>query len=208
MDGPFLSLPLRDGEEPVPTADTFRRFFRRLPTLETERLFLRPVRRGDADDLFAYASDPEVCRHVLWSAHRSREESVRLIRQLRRQYRYGIPGSFAIELKATGRMIGTIGVMQLYPEHRCAEVGYSLARPYWNQGLMTEALREMLRFCFETVGLNRVEALHETDNPASGRVMEKAGMKPEGVLRRRIRNKGRYSDVRIWAAVKGDRPDA
>lgn len=178
--------------------------FRRLPVLETPRLILRKVRRGDAPDLFAYARDPEVSRHVLWTAHQSLADSRAFISQLRRQYRRGLPASFGIEEKESGCLIGTIGFMNLNPEHLWAEVGYSLARSRWNRGLMTEALTEVLRFSFEELGLNRVEAIHETDNPASGRVMEKAGMKPEGTLRKRVLNKGHFSDVRMWAVLKED----
>ena len=89
-------------------------------------------------------------------------------------------------------------------ENRSAEVGYSLSRAYWNRGLMTEALREMLRFCFDTLCLNRVEAQYETDNPASGAVMRHAGMRREGLLRQRIYNKGRYVDVELYAILRSD----
>ena len=178
--------------------------FRHLPTLSTERLILRKVRRGDARALYEYAQDPEVSRHVLWSAHQGLWESRSFIRQLRRQYRLGLPATFGIEDRETGCLIGTIGFMNLSPEHRCAEVGYSLARSRWNRGLMTEALQAVLRYAFETLKLNRVEAIHEVDNPASGKVMAKAGMKPEGTLRRKIYNKGRWSDVRIWAILRDE----
>jgi ribosomal-protein-alanine N-acetyltransferase len=69
---------------------------------------------------------------------------------------------------------------------------------------MSEALSEMLRFCFDTLKLNRVEAQHETDNPASGAVMRHAGMKREGVLRQRIYNKGRFVDVELYAILRAD----
>ena len=101
-------------------------------------------------------------------------------------------------------MIGTIGFMWINLDYRSGEVGYSLSRAYWNQGIMTEALRAVLAFGFDTLQLNRIEAQHETDNPASGRVMEKAGMRPEGTLRAKVYNKGRFTDVRIWAVLKKD----
>ena len=192
-EGPWLS-----------DAAFFRACFRRLPRLETERLVLRRVRRSDAGDLYDYAQDPEVSRHVLWTAHRSLADSREFLSQLCRQYRKGLPASFGIEEKETGRLIGTIGFMSLSPENRCAEVGYSLARSRWNRGIMTEALNAVLGYAFETLLLNRVEAIHETDNPASGRVMEKAGMRPEGTLRAKVYNKGRFTDVRIWAVLKKD----
>ena len=101
-------------------------------------------------------------------------------------------------------IIGTIGFMWINCEHRSAEVGYSLSRDCWNQGYATEALRAVLRFGFNTLRLNRIEAQHELDNPASGRVMEKCGMRCEGTLRQRVFNKGRFSDVRLYAILRGD----
>ncbi len=178
--------------------------FANLPTLDTDRLILRRVHRGDAEDIYAYASDPEVARHVLWDAHRSIGDSRAYIRYLRSQYHSGLPSNYAIVLKATGRMIGTIGFMQWYPEHGVVEVGYSLGRAYWGHGLMTEALSRFLELCFSRRCICRVEALHETDNPASGRVMAKCGMRREGILRQRVSNKGRQADVAIWAILRED----
>ena len=182
----------------------YQSIFTHLPTLETERLVLRPVRLTDAKDLFAYASDPEVSRHVLWETPQSPAQSRAMLRSMLWQYRRGMPSSFAIALKESGRMIGTIGFMWVNTDHRSAEVGYSLSRAYWNQGLMTEALRRIIAFGFDEMKLNRIEAQHETDNPASGRVMAHAGMRCEGVLRQRVFNKGRFADVALYAIVRTD----
>ncbi len=182
----------------------FQGIFSHLPTLETERLILRPMRMSDARDLFAYAQDPEVSRHVLWDTHRSLGESRQFLRGALRQYRRGQPSSFAITLKDSGRMIGTIGFMWVNLDHQSAEVGYSLSRDYWNRGIMTEALRQVVAFGFERLRLNRIEAQHEVDNPASGRVMAHVGMQYEGTLRKRIKNKGRYVDVALYAILRED----
>lgn len=182
----------------------FQGIFSQLPTLETERLILRPLRMSDARDLFAYARDPQVSRHVLWETHESLRDSRQFLRGAIRQYRQGLPGSFAITLKGSGRMIGTIGFMWVNREYSSAEVGYSLSREYWNQGIMTEALRRVISFGFQELRLNRIEAQHEVDNPASGRVMAHAGMQYEGVLRQRIKNKGKFVDVALYAILRGD----
>lgn len=178
--------------------------FSSLPTLYTPRLTLRPVRMSDAGDLYEYSSDPQVAQHVLWDAHTSIHQTRGYIRYLLRQYRSAAPSTFVIALRSTGKVVGTIGFMWLQTENRSAEVGYSLSRAYWNQGLMTEALREVLRFGFDKLNLNRIEAQHESDNPASGRVMLKAGMRREGTLRQRIYNKGRYTDVELYAVLRQD----
>lgn len=176
--------------------------FSQLPTLQTPRLLLRPVRMSDAQDLFEYSKDPEVARHVLWDAHQSIHQTRAYIRFLTRQYRSGAPSSFVIVLRTNNKVIGTIGFMWAQPENRSAEVGYSLSRAYWNQGFMTEALQEILSFGFGTLGLNRIEAQHECDNPASGKVMLKVGMTREGTLRQRLYNKGRFSDIDLYAILR------
>ena len=176
-------------------------YFKYLPVLETERLILRKMTLGDAEAMFSYSCDPEVARHVLWSAYSDISEARNYLRYVLRSYRQDKPTSWAMELKETGRMIGTCGFMWVNEEHRSAEVGYSMSREYWNRGLMTEALSAVLKEGFENMGLHRIEAQHEVDNPASGRVMEKCGMRCEGTLRGRLYNKGRYVDVNLWAIL-------
>lgn len=178
--------------------------FLRLPEIVTPRLLLRRMTMADAQDVFAYSRDPEVSRHVLWDAHRSIQDSRAYLRFIQRQYRAGEASSWGIVLRETGHLIGTIGFMWINRENRSAEAGYSLARAHWNRGYMTEALRAVLRYGFEELDLHRIEAQHETDNAASGRVMEKAGMRREGVLRGRLYNKGKFVDVALYAAIAGE----
>ena len=175
-----------------------------LPPLESERLLLRRLCMRDAADLYDYSRDPEVARHVLWSAHTSPAESRSYIRYMLRRYRLGEPSSWGIVLKSENRVVGTIGFMWIQEENASAEVGYSLSRSYWNQGIMTEALRMVLDFGFHKLKLNRIEAQHEVDNPASGAVMRKAGMAHEGILRQRLCNKGRFVDVALYAALRSE----
>ena len=184
---------------------TYLEVFSHLPTLLTQRLILRPVRMSDAQDLYEYSRDPEVARHVLWDAHRSIHQTRNYIRYLQHQYRTAAPGTFAIALRDTGKVVGTIGFMWVQTDNRSAEIGYSLSRAYWNKGLMTEAVRCIVDFGFDRLQLNRIEAQHECDNPASGRVMQHAGMRHEGTLRQRLYNKGRYVDVELYAILKKDR---
>lgn len=174
------------------------------PILETRRLILRPLQMADAADLFAYASDPAVARYVLWSAHQSIHDSQAFIRWIMGQYRQGIPSSFGVCHRADGRMIGTMGFTGWVEEDRMAEIGYSFSRAYWGQGIATEALDRMLQYCFDTLNLHRVEGQHDASNPASGRVMEKAGMKKEGLLRGRVWNKDRFVDTVMYGILRDD----
>ena len=178
--------------------------FSNLPTLRTKRLTLRPARMSDAADLYEYSKDPEVARHVLWDAHQSVGDSRGYLRYAVRQYRQDLPASWGIELKENHKLIGTIGFMWINRDHNSAEVGYSLAREYWNRGIMSEALSAVLNEGFMDLNLHRIEAQHEVDNPASGRVMVKCGMMYEGCVRGRLYNKGRYVDVALYAILRDD----
>ena len=175
-----------------------------MPDLTTPRLRIRRLNMRDAQDIFRYSRDPEVARHVLWDAHRSIGDSRAYLRYMLRRYRAHEPASWGIEWLETGRIIGTIGFMWIQDENASAEVGYSLAREYWNRGIMTEALMAVIRYAFDGLDLNRVEAQHETTNPASGAVMRKCHMTREGTLRSRLFNKGRYVDVDLYAILRKD----
>lgn len=182
-------------------------FYGYMPTLETPRLRLRKLNMRDAQDIFNYSQDPQVARYVLWEAQTSLSEARGYIRYMLRKYRMGEPASWGIEWKETGRIIGTIGFMWIQRDNAAAEVGYSLSRAYWNRGIMTEALAEILRYGFRSLNLNRIEAQHETENPASGAVMRKCGMQREGILRQRLLNKGRFVDVELYAILRRDFSD-
>ncbi len=173
-----------------------------MPTLETERLVIRRMGMRDAEDLYEYGKDPEVARHVLWDAYRNVSEARGYVRYVLRKYRAGEPASWCIELKSEQKVIGTIGFMWYQRDNNAAEVGYSLSRAYWNKGIMTEALAEIIRYGFCEARLHRIEAQHEVSNPASGAVMRKCGMRMEGTLRGRLYNKGRYVDVNLYSILR------
>ncbi len=174
------------------------------PGIQTERLLIRPLAMADASDIFQISSDSQVSRYVLWETHRNIGDSRAFLRQLLRQYRLGEAASWGIQLMESGHIIGTIGFVAISREHSCGEVGYSLGRAHWGQGYATEALKAVIAYGMEQMHLNRIEAQYDVDNPASGRVMEKAGMQREGVLRQRLCNKGRFIDVCQCAILSSD----
>ena len=179
-------------------------FFSRLPVLETEDLLLRKPAMKDAKDIYRYASDPEVARYVLWEPHRSLSETRSFIRFLRSRVRAGYPSSWVVTLRETGTVIGTIGFIWYSDENRSAELGYSFSREYWNRGYATQALRAVIGAVFRSLPVNRLEAQHDIRNPASGRVMEKSGLRQEGILRDRIVNKGEYVSTALYAILRSD----
>lgn len=179
-------------------------YFASLPELETSRLVLRPLKMKDAKDIFAYASDPDVARYVLWEPHKTVADTRNYIRYIRALYHRGLPASWAVTLRESGQVIGTIGFMWYSDANSAAEIGYSFSKAHWNMGYATEALRAVIDSVFRTLPVNRLEAQHDVRNPASGRVMEKCGMRKEGVLRQRIKNKGEFVDVALWSFLRTD----
>jgi len=182
----------------------YTRAFRCFQKIETERLLIRRVYMSDAQDMYDYSRDENVAQHVLWHAHKSLRQSKEYIQFLQYKYSRGAAASYGIILRQSGKLIGTIGFMELRPDNASADIGYSLHKDYWNQGLMTEALQAMLHYGFMELGLNRIEAVHEVDNPSSGRVLEKAGMQYEGIVRNKFYNKGRFVDVKQYAILFDD----
>ena len=177
------------------------RIFADLPELETERLLLRKLRLSDAEAVFAYASDSEVTRYVLWDTHGSIEDSENFLSFANEGYEREDFGGWGLVLKASGAFVGTCG-LEAAPEHARAELGYVLSREHWGRGLMPEAVRRVIRYCFERMDLNRVEARCIAENKASSRVMEKAGMSYEGTLRGREYIKGSYKDMKIYSILR------
>jgi len=175
-----------------------------LPTLETERLILRKMAPSDAEAVFAYASDPEVTRYVIWETHRSIEDSRAFLELESSKRESGGEPEWGIVYKGDHRFIGTCGIVSWDPDHARAELGYVLSRDYWGRGLMAEAVRAVISFGFQRMNLNRIEARCTAENAASARVMEKAGMTHEGTMRQREVIKGAYRDMELYAILRGE----
>ena len=150
--------------------------------LQTKRLILRPWREEDAEELYKYASDPEVGSPAGWPPHTSVENSREIIRTVLSK-----PETYAVCLKENGKPIGSIGFHRndLAEADDEYELGYWIGKPYWGQGMIPEASREMLRYAFEDLGMNRVWCGYYDGNEKSRRVQEKLGFiyqrKTEGI---------------------------
>ena len=171
-------------------------------TLYTPRLLMRLPRYRDAKEFHAYACDPLVARYVFWDAHTSLRQTRSTLRGIIARNRLANLTTFAIIRQSDSRMVGTIGLVWREMETNNAEVGFSIAHECWGQGLMTEALEAFLYYAFVQMGLSRVEAQHDLRNPASGRVMQKAGMRLEGRMRERLYYKGERADAALYAALR------
>jgi len=179
-----------------------KQVFRDLPRLETERIILRKMSLRDVSDLFEYASEPEVTKYVTWDYHRTVADSKYFLNLVLQKYKDHDVSPWGMVLKENNKLIGTCGYAWWMPENYRAEFGYALSMKYWNQGLMTEAVREIIRFGFETMELNRIEARCKTDNLASEKVMQKCGMKFEGIMRQQMHVKDEYHDLKMYSILK------
>ena len=174
--------------------------------IETDRLILRRFRVEDAEEMYAnWASDPEVTRFLTWPPHASVDVTLSLLADWVSRYEDGGYFNWLMEYKETGKAIGNISVVRLDESIEEAEIGYCMSRAYWGQELMPEALKAVMDYLFDVAGLNRVAACHDANNPKSGRVMDKAGMKQEGILRSAGKNNLGICD-KVWhAMIRSDR---
>lgn len=175
-----------------------------IPILETERLILRKICIDDAEDMFNYASDPQVSRYVTWPTHQTLEDTLNFLRFVEEQYAKHTMVNWGIVLKDSNTFIGTVGYVQWNKSSNWAEVGYALSREYWGQAIMTEALKPIIQVGFDQMGLNRVEARCNPKNIGSERVMQKVGMSFEGLSRQKLYVKGVYQDLKMYAVLKED----
>jgi ribosomal-protein-alanine N-acetyltransferase len=169
-------------------------------TIETIRLILRRFTPDDAYDMFTnWASDPEAVKFLPWGPHESIEVTQRRIRNWTDSYKFDNTYIWAICLKRTNHVIGSISAEILNDPGKSCEVGYCLGRQFWRQGIMTEALRAVMHFLFYEIGYERITARHDILNAASGRVMQKVGMHLDKIMYHvSMRRDKTYSDVAIY----------
>lgn len=150
--------------------------------LETERLRMRKPALPDADEIFRqYARDAEVTKYLTWSPNRAVDETRDFLRGCLDNWDNGQSFHWVIVRKKDDRILGMITAR--VDGHKW-ELGYVLARAYWGRGYMTEVVKALVQWGLEQPEIQRIWAVCDLDNPASARVMEKAGMRREGVLRR------------------------
>lgn len=157
--------------------------------LLTDRLILRRFREEDAVDMYNnWASDELVSRYVTWDVHKDINDTKAIIKHWIDEYDNG-GYNWIVELKDTHEVIGSITAVHIHRKDLNVEVGYCYGSSFWGHGYATEALRRVIEYFLNDCGFYLVEAKHLSANPASGRVMEKAGMKKEAILRKRMLNK-------------------
>ncbi len=172
-------------------------------TIKTDRLILRALREGDAPSMFRnYCSDSEVTKYLTWPSHSTIESTKSLVEMWLLEYENKNCYRFAITLKENpDNVIGTIDVVSQDAQTNSAEIGYCIGRAFWGRGIVTEAFFAVIDYLFNMAGFNRIFARHDTENEASGRVMQKCGMKFEGILRKSSRNNRGIVDMAVYSIL-------
>jgi ribosomal-protein-alanine N-acetyltransferase len=172
------------------------------PSLATERLILRPFVLGDGPAMRRLLDDIEIARNTLSIPHPYPDgEAERWIGTHAERFAANGDLHFAIVSKETNALAGAIGLL-LHREHARAELGYWIGRAYWNRGYAAEAAAAVVEHGFAAAGLNRIFAAHFAGNPASGRVMQKIGMRHEGTHRQDLRKWGAFVDSEHYAILR------
>lgn len=174
--------------------------------LETERLILRRFISEDVVAMYKnWASDSEVTKYLTWPTHSSVDISQFVVDDWVNSYSNEKYYQWAIVLKENGdEPIGSISVVEIKEELSIVQIGYCIGRNWWNKGITSEALKLLMKFFFEEVGVNRIEARHDPRNPNSGKVMQKCGMKYEGTMRSADRNNQGICDTSYYALLKSE----
>lgn len=177
------------------------------PTLYTSRLMLRPFSLADAPAVQQLAGDWQVAATTLTIPHPYADGvAVEWIRSHPSQYEAGQGVIFAIALP-DNTLIGSIG-LGVIQEFQLAELGYWVGVPYWGKGYCTEAAKTLVDFGFQVLGLNRIQSTHFSQNPASGRVMQKIGMQKEGYRPQHTLRWGKFQDIVLYGILRQDWPGA
>ena len=172
-------------------------------TMETDRLILRPFAEADAQAMFDnWASDPEVTKYLTWPTHSDPRITSMVLRDWVSHYEEDGYYQWAIVSKASGQPIGSIAVVASNDQACWVELGYCIGRNWWHQGIVAEAVKRLIAFFFEEVGVGRIQARHDPRNENSGAVMRKCGMTREGILRRADRNNQGICDVCVYSILR------
>ena len=176
------------------------------PTLQTPRLILRPFELADAAEAQRLAGDKAIADTTLNVPHPYEDGMAEAwIATHAPAWKDGTAATFAVVDGGDGRLIGAIG-LRIDSRFDVGELGYWIGKPFWNQGYATEAASAIARFGFDELALNRIQAKHLARNPASGRVMQKLGMRLEGTAREATKKWSRYEDLVTYAILRAEFP--
>lgn len=170
--------------------------------IKTERLLLRKFRPEDAKAMFeTWANDERVTKFLTWTPHGSIEVTEFVIGLWLKDYEKGNSYQWAIEFE--GKLIGSIACVSMDENSEHGEIGYCIGYDFWGKGIVTEATKAVIDFLFKEVNLNRIIIEHATKNPASGKVITKCGLTPEGIKREHFKSaSGEFLDIASYSILR------
>lgn len=178
--------------------------FSNMPTLHTERLSLRAMHPIDAEDMFDYAKRSEVTEYLLWYEHEDIHFTRDYLNYIGHRYALGDFYDWAVIERESRKMIGTCGFTKIDTANNSAEIGYVLNPDFHRRGFGSEAVKRILAFGFDELGLNRIEARFMQGNEASLALMKSVGMTFEGYMRDLIFVKGKYRTIGISSILRSE----
>lgn len=175
--------------------------------METQRLILRKGTVADSESIYEnYGKDPLVSKYVVWNKHKSVDDAINLMEKWELSYENNDSYKWLVVEKESNCVIGSITAVKVDNRNKTIELGYCFGSKWWNKGFATEVLKRVIKFFFEDVKVETIYANHLASNPASGRVMQKAGMKYEGTLRNRMidKNTNTPTNLETYSIIKDD----
>jgi RimJ/RimL family protein N-acetyltransferase len=177
-------------------------FWQTFPTITTSRLSLRWISTDDVDSLFRIFGNPEVMRYWSTPPLPNRQAAIELLNDIHDSYNRQVMLKWGVARQVDNVVIGTTTLYNIDLGNRRAEVGYALGREHWGQGYMHEALQALLKYCFETLDLRRLEADVDPRNKPSIQTLERLGFHLEGYLRERWEVDGEIQDALFYGLLR------
>lgn len=192
----------RCSDVPQSLGDKIRQTFREPPELCSCRLIYKKIVPENVGDMYEYSRLEDVTRYLLWTPHASPAQTQHYVKLLQKKYANGSFWDFGLTFQDDGKFIGTCGITSFDEMTNSIEIGYVLAPQYWGMGLATEAAGTVMRFCFESFGVDRICAKFMEGNDASMRVMTKLGMTLEGIYKNSMYVKGEYKTIHVYEVTR------
>jgi ribosomal-protein-alanine N-acetyltransferase len=171
------------------------------PVIDLGNYILREQSQDDLNDFFNYYTDPQVNKHIVADIPRNIEECKYELKYWIDIFKNNDGIYFAIARKDNNQLIGTIGLSGINRMHNRIELSYDLAKEYWNLGITTAAIKAVVKYGFESMRVNRIEAYSLKQNEASRKVLQKCGFELEGELKQHRYHQGIYKDIGIFSLV-------
>lgn len=174
------------------------------PVLETNRVILRRIEKSDAYDIFKYLSDKEVMKHYGTKPFQSVDEAIKAISRYESLFTEKRGIRWGITLKGDHKVIGSCVFYNMVSEHYRTDIGFVLSKDFWGQGIAQEAVKAVIKYGFEHLNINRIEAVIEPPNTASQKLVERLGFLREGLLRSYEYFDGKFDDLYMYSLLKSD----